>query len=158
MKSLVVYYSRTGNTKKVAEEIACSLHCDIEELIDEKKRKGFLGYMRSGREAMRKENITLGELKNQPKKYDLVIIGTPIWAFTMSSPIRTFLEQYKADLPKVAFFSTSDSTPGEKTFSHMQEVCGKQPTNTLSVTKKDLTTDIYKEQIKQFINKLQKGQ
>jgi flavodoxin len=155
MRFLVVYYSRTGNTKKVAEVISRTLSCDIEELNDEQKRKGFIGYMRSGREAMKKEKITLSELKNQPKNYDLVIIGTPIWAFTMSSPIRTFLEQYKADLPKVAFFSTSDSTPGEKTFSYMQEVCGKQPQNILSVTKKDLTTDIYKEQIKQFINKLQ---
>jgi len=155
MKSLVVYYSRTGNTKKVAEDIARTLHCDIEEIKDEKKRKGFIGYMRSGREAMRKQNITLSELKNQPKNYELVIIGTPIWAWTMSSPIRTFLEQYKADLPTVAFFSTSDSSPGEKTFSYMQEVCGKQPTNTLSVTKKDLTTNNYQEQIKQFISTLE---
>jgi multimeric flavodoxin WrbA len=91
---------------------------------------------------MKKEKIALNDLQNQPKNYEFVIIGTPIWAFTMSTPIRTFLEQYKADLTKVAFFSTSDSTPGDKTFSYMQEVCGKQPQNTLSITKKDLTTHI----------------
>jgi flavodoxin len=155
MKSLVIYFSRTGNTKKVAEDIAHALHCDIEELKDQQKRKGIIGYLRSGKEAMKKEKINLNDLQTQPKNYDLVIIGTPIWAFTMSTPIRTFLEEYKTDLPKVAFFSASDSTPGNKTFSYMQEVCGKQPQNTLSITKKDLTTNTYQEHIQQFINKLQ---
>jgi menaquinone-dependent protoporphyrinogen IX oxidase len=155
MKSLVVYYSRTGNTKKVAEEIARVLQCDIEELHDQQKRKGLMGYLRSGREAITKQNIIVQELQNQPKNYDAVIIGTPIWAWTMSTPIRAFLEQYKADFTKVAFFCTSDSTPGEKTFSYMKEVCGKQPLNTLSITKKDLTANTYQEQIQQFIHTLQ---
>lgn len=155
MKSLVIYYSRTGNTRRVAEEIAPALYSDIEELVDHVKRKGFIGYLRCGREAMRKTIIVLDELKNQPKDYDLVIIGTLLWAFTMSSPIRSFLDQYKEDLRQVAFFCTAGSSPGEKTFGLMQEVCGKQPKSTLSITEKNLKTNQYLQQIKQFVQKLQ---
>jgi flavodoxin len=43
MKTLVVYYSRTGTTRKVAEAIAGILRCDIEEVVDTKKRSGILG-------------------------------------------------------------------------------------------------------------------
>ncbi|MGZ7109578.1 MAG: flavodoxin family protein, partial [Methanobacterium sp.] len=53
MKILVVFYSRTDNTRKVAEEIKNSLDCDIEEIIDTQNRSGPLGYMRSGRDASR---------------------------------------------------------------------------------------------------------
>ena len=51
MKSLVVYYTRTGNTKFVAETIAAELGSDIEEVVDIKKREGTLGYMSASRDA-----------------------------------------------------------------------------------------------------------
>jgi flavodoxin len=154
MKALVVFYSRTGNTRRVAQEIMTMLHCDGEELRDEVKRTGFVGYMRSGRQAMKKEPVQLNDLTKNLKDYDLVIVGTPIWAFTMSAPIRTFLEQNKESLPEIAFFTTSGSSPGDKTFDLMQEVVGKVPKATMSVVERDLKTDAFKEIIAKFIQKL----
>ncbi len=51
MKSLVVYYTRTGNTKFVAETIAAELVSDMEEVVDLKKREGTLGYMSASKDA-----------------------------------------------------------------------------------------------------------
>ena len=48
MKKLVVYYSRTGNTKVVAEKIANQLNADISEIIDRKNRKGRLVFLTGG--------------------------------------------------------------------------------------------------------------
>jgi len=73
---LVVFYSRTGTTKKVAEAIATKLGCDIEEIIDTKSRRGLLGFLRSGLEATLKRLTTIEEIKNDPASYDVVIIGT----------------------------------------------------------------------------------
>lgn len=53
MKTLVVFYSRTGNTKKMAKILAKELHADIDEIVDLKNRKGILGYIFSGRDAMK---------------------------------------------------------------------------------------------------------
>ena len=47
MKILVVFYSRSGNTRRVAEEIIDALDCDIEELFDTQNLSGALGYLRS---------------------------------------------------------------------------------------------------------------
>ena len=66
MKILVVYYSRTGNTRKVAEEIENTLNCDIEEIIDTKNRSGLLNYITSGFQASRKKLTTLENIKNDP--------------------------------------------------------------------------------------------
>ena len=61
MKSLVIFYSRTGNTKKVAENIANDLNCDIEEIFDTKNRAGSIGWLSAGKDANTKKLTTLKE-------------------------------------------------------------------------------------------------
>ena len=62
MKSLIVYYSRTGNTKNIAETICRKLGADIEEIIDHKTERGF-GFLLSGNEAFLKKTVPIEELK-----------------------------------------------------------------------------------------------
>jgi len=47
MKTLVVYYSRTGKTKFVAEKIAVELKADVEEVVDLKSRSGRFGFLKA---------------------------------------------------------------------------------------------------------------
>ncbi|MFH1248895.1 MAG: NAD(P)H-dependent oxidoreductase [archaeon] len=86
MKTLVVYYSRTGTTKKVASEIASILKCGIEEIIDLKNRSGPIGWINAGRDGMKKILSDISRIKKNPADYDLVIIGTPIWGGNVSPP------------------------------------------------------------------------
>ncbi|MCK5584780.1 flavodoxin family protein, partial [Candidatus Bipolaricaulota bacterium] len=51
MKTLVVYYSRTGHTRKIGDEIAAALEADVEELKDDVGRSGPVDFVKSGREA-----------------------------------------------------------------------------------------------------------
>ena len=149
MKTLVVYYSRTGTTKKVGKKIGQMLKCDSEEIIDVKDRKGALGYTRSGKEAMLKTCPKIKPIKKNPAKYDLVIIGTPVWFFTMASPVRTYLSKNK--FKKVAFFLTMHGSGDRKTFKAMQRVCKKKPVSVLSLTMKEVKNGDYIPKIKQFI-------
>lgn len=57
MRSLVVYYSRTGNTRYVAEKIATEFNADLEEIIDKKNRSGSLGYAISRLDATKDKEI-----------------------------------------------------------------------------------------------------
>ncbi|MGZ7117051.1 MAG: flavodoxin family protein [Methanobacterium sp.] len=91
MKTLVVFYSRTGTTRRVAEEISENLDGDMEELRDKQNRSGAAGYMRSLINALRRTPADLEDIKNDPSIYELVIIGTPIWAGKISTPIRAYI-------------------------------------------------------------------
>ena len=53
LKTLVVYYSRTGNARFVAQTIAAEVGADIEEVIDQKKRSGPIGFFTGGSDARR---------------------------------------------------------------------------------------------------------
>lgn len=144
MKTLVVYYSRTGNTKLVANEIAAALGADIEELKDGKNRGGPIGFIRSGREAKRKETAHLEPLSHAPSEYDVVVVGSPIWANTICAPTRTFLAQHRTHLKKVAWFCTSGSiNPGyaAKGFQAMTDESGLTPVATLGMGRREIKGD-----------------
>jgi flavodoxin len=109
VKSLVVYYTRTGTAKFVAETIAAELGSDIEEIVDLKKRGGKLGYISAGRDSMSEKLTKIAPAKRVPADYDLIVIGTPIWAWRPTPAIRTYVKLNELSGKKVALFFTMDS-------------------------------------------------
>jgi flavodoxin len=112
MKTLVIYYTRTGNAKFIAETIAAELGADIEEVIDLKSRQGKFGWLSAGRDAMREKEAEIDQTKRTPTDYDLIIIGQPIWAGSPTPAIRTYVNKNDLSGKKVALFF-SDSNLGQ---------------------------------------------
>ena len=154
MKTLIIYYSRTENTKKIAETIQHHIKGDIEEIIDTKNRKGLLGYLRSGRQALAKKLADINEITHDLKAYDLIIIGTPIWVGTISTPIRAFIEHHKDNISQVAFFATSGGGKAKKLFDEMQQLLQKQSFATLSIKQKQLRKHTFEQDVKNYIEKI----
>ena len=104
MKTLVVYYTRTGNSKFAAEMIASELGADIEEVIDLKKRQGRLAYMSCGRDAMSGKETEIAPTKRNTSEYDLIVIAQPVWAWSPTPAIRTYVNKNDLSGKKVALF------------------------------------------------------
>ncbi|MBN1871556.1 MAG: NAD(P)H-dependent oxidoreductase [Candidatus Omnitrophica bacterium] len=154
MKSLVVYYSRTGTTKKIAQAIARNLGGDIEEIIDKKDRRGPTNYLIAGKDAATKRLTEIDDTKKDISSYDIVVIGTPVWAFTMAPAIRTFITRHKESLKNIAFFCTQGGAGSKRTFKDMEELCGKRPVEVLEATTKEVMKDMFKQKISEFIERL----
>jgi flavodoxin len=142
-KILVVFYSRGGNTRAVAEEFKRKFHADVEEVIDTRNRKGILGYILAGRDAATNRLTVIKSTKYNPADYDLVIIGSPVWASRVSTPIRTYIEQNKNKFNKLAFFCTAGGSVGDKTWSDLKSLCGVDPEFTLGFSRKDIKGKTY---------------
>ena len=151
MRCLVVYYSLSGNTKAVAEQIARQCNGDIEQIRDVDPRSGIWAMVSSGREAMFKQSTAIRPTQTDPGKYDLVILGTPVWAWTMSSPMRAYLNQYADRFKQVAFFCTAGSSGGARTFRHMSALAGTPPLATLELTEADLKLPANENGLQGFI-------
>lgn len=148
-KILVVYYSRTGVTKKLASSIAELLQADLEEVIDIKKRSGLLWYIIAGRDAALKKQTKIQEIIHDIASYDIVCIGTPVWDFTMSAAIRTYLTKYEESLPDtLVFFCTQASSWAENAFQEMAKIVGKRPTTTIVCSSKEILKESYLSKIK----------
>lgn len=154
MKILVVFYSRSGKTKKVAEAISEILKCDREEIFDLKNREGIVGFLSAGTDANLRRLTAIKEIKNNPSLYDLVIIGTPVWSSNISTPIRTYLSSYKDDFKEVAFFCTRLGSDAKKVFADMEGACQKTPIALLALTSREVTRDQYMQKVKEFIKNL----
>ncbi len=116
MKTLVIYYTRTGNARFMAENIVAELGADIEEVVDLKNRQGVLAFMPAGRDAMRGKETEIAQTKRTPANYDLVVIGQPVWAGSPTPAIRTYVKKNDLSGKKVAlFFSDSSDQVIEKT-------------------------------------------
>jgi flavodoxin len=157
MKSLVLFYSRTGTTKKVGEEIANQLKCDFEEITDLKSRAGPIGWLGAGKDAMKKKLTYIKDITKNPKDYDLIIIGSPVWAGNIAPAIRTFILTNKTSIKKVAFFCTMGSSTG-KIFSEMEEIINIKPLGILSLKTKEVNNpdDNYNIKINEFVNGVKK--
>lgn len=156
MNIFIVYYSRTGRTRKIAEQLSSKLPAEIEEVKDDKNRKGLLGFITSGNEAYLRKVIPIDKLKDNLAQYDCVIIGTPVWANNISTPIRSFLEKYKNQFKRVAFFCTSLGSDAKSVFTAMERIIGQKPLAVMNITARDLKKQYDIEMVDEYIQKIKK--
>lgn len=151
---LVAFYSRSGNTRRVAHVIAEELRADVEEIIDRRERRGILGYLRAGRDAWRRRETSIDSPRADPGSYDLVIVGSPVWSGSLTPAIRTYLACYRNALPELAFFITHGGSARERVLRQMIEVAGRVPLRTLAVRERDLAGPGWVERARGFAREL----
>lgn len=155
-KVLVVYYSRSGNTKKVAVEIARQLACDIQEVQSAVTYpKGFIGFSRALFHSLIKKTVDIHFSFGGFEKYDLVIVGGPMWAGSVSTPIRRFFNLYGGQVKKLAYFFTQGgNTEAGKVAKEVQALAGKNVLSTLSISALDLKTEAVRKKVKTFVEEI----
>jgi hypothetical protein len=149
-KILVVYYSRTGYTQDVAGQLVAALHADVDRLDDKRDRSGVLGYLRCAREALQKRTVELLPTAYDPANYDVVVLGTPVWAGNVSSPLRSYVVAQQARLKQVAFFCTQGGSGAERVFRDLAQLCGKSPLATLAINDREINGRVYAEKLERF--------
>ena len=142
MKSLVVYYSRTSITKKLAEDIASKTNSDIDEIKSKVNYSGKIGYARGGKDAITEKIVELENLKYNPEDYDIVYLGAPVWASKAANPLISYLKQNEGKFKNVRFFMTAGSSGFESAFKQLEKYSIK-PQKTLALTIKEVKKNDY---------------
>ncbi len=120
MKTLIVYYSRSGTTRVVARALAKDLPADIEEIHCNRYARGFSNYLLAVYESWKGKRPRIDPLAHALSEYELVVIAGPIWAFRPATPLRTFLTQERIRLRRVAFLLTHGGTAGDRSLGEMR--------------------------------------
>lgn len=113
-KTLILYYSRSGNTRAACEVLQKELGADMVEIKDRGGRGPGLGIVMG----MLKTILNL-RTDTDPDKVDLasyrtIIIAAPIWAAKFGLAMRSFVERNRFDGKRIIIFITADSFIEEK--------------------------------------------
>lgn len=152
MKSLVVYFSHSGRTKKVAEKIAAITESDLRELISE-------------RDYSKDEDILLKETREEIEKnfypklisgndsidsYEVVFIGSPHWHSTFAPPVLSFLKSLDFANKRIIPFCTHEGDGLGKIVENIKSECPKS--NVLDGIA--IEGDIEEVELKNYINQI----
>ena len=153
-RTLVVCYSRTGTTRRVAEMVAHATSGTLEIVSEARERGGFLNYIRSGKEALFKQPVAIEPVVQSPADFDLVVLGSPVWAGHVPSPMLQYIRHYCQDLRSVAFFATQLSASADKMFRQLSAEIGQKPIATLALLQRDVEADHVDSDISRFVDEL----
>lgn len=124
MRSIICYYSLTGNTKKIAKLLEGKLSKKGSvDLIELKPLNESSKFLSQAARAFLKKKVLLSAVKTNLSGYDLICFGTPVWAFGPTPAIRTFLENCSGLQDKtIILFITSGGAGNERCFREMRNV------------------------------------
>ena len=107
-RAIIIYYTRTGNAKTVAETIRDEFDCDLQEIKDLKDRSGIAGFI-GGMIDVKINSTTDIEPKTVDlNNYDLIIICSPTWGMKLTPAITIFMET--ADFKNIKIFLPAAAT------------------------------------------------
>lgn len=156
-KILVVFYSRTGTTRKVASVVAKMLGADVEEIVDRSARSGPFGYVRSLVEAVNARSADIAPSTHDASAYDLVVIGSPVWAGNISSPVRAYLYANREGFRRVAFFCSFARRGGKSALKEMNALCGAAPLAECRITAREAQHGDASRVLSDFVERIERN-
>lgn len=148
MKScLIVYYSRTGVTDQAALALARECGADVEVLQPLRPYRNVGGFLRAAWEAARRIPAPIATVQRRPSDYPFVVLGTPVWAGHMSSPMRTYIMQQRQHFHRVSLLCTMGGRGGDKALDEMAALCHKAPIARLCLREQEVRTGHHVERL-----------
>ena len=126
MKTILVYYSMSGNAEWAARRIAQRLGAELLRLTPEKAypSSGIRKFFWGGKSAVMSETPPLRPYTFDGGAYDCVIIGFPVWAGNVTPPIRTFIKENDLRGKRIAAFACQSGAGAEKAFGKLKAALG----------------------------------
>jgi len=164
VKALVVYYSNSGTTRRVAESIAEAIGGDLEEIVERRQRSPLLdengkpvagaGMAVAAMPALLGLGSSIERGRTNPSDYDVVVVGTPVWVGRVVPAVRSYLKRNRKHFASVALFCTCGRAEKLKAIQQMRALARMEPIATMAVTSDDVRNGNYLGSVARFVEGL----
>jgi flavodoxin len=126
-KILVAYFSHSGNTREIANQIHKNVGGDIFEIQAVKPYPDdYDAVVQQARQELKSgHKPILKEKVENIKSYDLVFIGYPNWCSTIPAPVMAFLSQYDFSGKTIIPFCTHEGSGLGRSVTDISKLCPK---------------------------------
>lgn len=154
-RKLVAYFSASGTTAEIAEEVAKAADAALYEIKPEKPyTKADLNWM----DKKSRSSVEMSDKSYRPKlaegtlnlqEYDEILIGFPIWWYVAPTIINTFLESYDFSGKKIILFATSGGSGFGNTVKELAPSAPKA-----EIVEGKLLNNVSRQEITEWVNSL----
>ena len=124
MRSVVIYYSRSGNTKDIAEKISQKFDSDMFFVGPDREYGSYISsVMRVAKEKLLREDITFRSDVTDLSSYDVVFIGFPVWYGNIPHHLKEYLLQTDLKGKHVIPFITAGANGKENCLNTIKDLC-----------------------------------
>ena len=127
MKTLIVYFSATGNTKAAAQKLAKEFNADLYEITPEVP---YTAADLDWRDKSSRSTIEMQDKTSRPAikgrceniaEYDVVWIGFPVWWYTAPTIVNTFIEAHDLSGKTLNVFATSGGSDVKDSYNDLKK-------------------------------------
>lgn len=123
MKSAIVYYSRSGVTKEIAEKIRDTFGSDLYFVEPKKAYGGYLSaVLRNGAEKLRKKAAQVTTPVVNLSDYDVIFVGFPVWYGTMPDFMQEYVKKCGVKGKTVIPFATAGANGKESSLATVKQL------------------------------------
>jgi len=123
-KYSVIYFTRTNNSKQVAEKIADQLSCSLIQVTDNINWKGIIGFIKAGFYSKINKHVEIQFLGDLEPVDEVVIVG-PIWARGLAPAMKTLLSQFSRDKVHLVVSSIESHVEDRSGYLSVHDVTSK---------------------------------
>ena len=137
-KILVIVYSWTGTSRKVAQLLCSQQGWPMAEIGDVRRRAGVAGNLRCLLDALFRRHPPIRYEGPPPADFDTVVLVSPIWAQRLAGPMRSFLSLRRAQLPAVAVVSVMGGRGAPNAVAEIERILGRAPVLDTAFTSREV--------------------
>lgn len=124
---LVVFYSYTGTSRRLVQLLCSQLDWTSGEIVEEQPRSGASGTLRCVVDSLLRRRPRIRYKGPDPKGFGTVVLVSPIWAYRLASPMRSFVAGRRDDLQKIAVVSVMGGSGAPNAVAEIGHLLGRAP-------------------------------
>lgn len=134
---MVVFYSESGHTRLIADELAAALGASVERIGAPDLPGGGWGFFWRTWQSILGGSARIAEPSLNPEDYDVVLVGSPVWAGRIASPVRAYLRRFAGKVKTAAGFVSCSKTGAESALAELDKLVAGRAVAHLSVCDED---------------------
>jgi hypothetical protein len=153
MRSVVVVYSRSGNTLKVAQALADRLGAEIVEIDCGRRYDGPFGFLRGVIDSVMRRSPPIEVAEAAAGPYDLTVVAAPIWAGRAAAPLMAFLARRPKGAGRVALLLTHGGSDPCNVFDEVERQVGTPLVARLAIREADVKGNRFAAGLAEFVRR-----
>lgn len=121
MNIKVLFFTRTGNSRRIAEKLANKLSCQIIEVTDNMNWNGIWGFIKGGYYASRNKVVAI-KTSAEIEAYDELIIVSPLWVGGLAPDIKELLKIVEKDKVHLVVASKGSNIKDESGYKSVDSI------------------------------------